>query len=478
MRITAISLTLMLAIFLLMPAASVLAYPSEFPHEVTIHQESETYEGFTLYTPLGGGTGADGTNEIYLIDMDGNTVHTWTVEHAPGLYGFLLPNGNLLYGGNTRELQPTPGGGGGGTIQEIDWDGNVVWEYTGTEISKYMHHDFDKLPNGNILVLAWEEMTPEGMTRVQGGLEGEEFVDPETGEKKIWSDAIYEIDYKTKEIVWEWHAEEELEIEDYPLFPLNNRHEWTHANTVEFLPEGNPYNGKPAIMTSFRQPDVIMIIDYETKDVLWEWGSGEIKVQHDPTLLDNGNILLFDNGMQKPDTMRSGIPASRVLEVNPKTNEIEWEYTGDGLRGFRFFSGVISGAQRLPNGNTLITEGVPGRIFEVKKGEKVGNAEEIETNLMSGPLYANEIVWEYHNPHYSPNTVENAVFRAYRYGINDIDWPVKMPDPNPRGVNDQMNPESSLSINTVILVALSAIAFASIGGNVYLFSKSRKKDEK
>lgn len=409
--------------------------------------------------------------------MDGNTVHIWTVEHAPGLYGFLLPNGNLLYGGNTRELQPTPGGGGGGTIQEIDWDGNVVWEYTGTKISKYMHHDFDKLPNGNIIVLVWEEMTSEGMARVQGGLEGEEFIDYPTGEKKIWSDAIYEIDYETKEIVWEWHAEEELVIENYPLFPLNNRHEWTHANTVEFLPEGNTYNGKPAVMTSFRQPDVIMIIDYASKDVLWEWGPGEIKVQHDPTLLDNGNILLFDNGMQKPDTMRSGIPASRVLEVNPKNNEIEWEYTGDGLRGFRFFSGVISGAQRLPNGNTLITEGVPGRIFEVKKGQKV-KYDENTPDLMMGSLYNNEIVWEYHNPHYSPNTVENTVFRAYRYGLNDIDWPVEMPDPNPEGNKDAVSMEGPFSRNTIILIAVSAIAIVSMGGNVYLFTKSRRKDEK
>lgn len=477
MRKTLACISLILLSTVVISPASVLAYPSEFPHEVTIHLESQTYEGFTLYTPLGGGTGKDGTNEVYLIDMDGNTVHTWTVEHAPGLYGFLLPNGNLLYAGNTRELQPTPGGGGGGIIQEIDWDGNVVWEYTGTPISKYMHHDFDKLPNGNIMVLAWEEMSPENMKKVRGGLDGEEFIDPQTGAKKIWSDAIYEIDYKTKEVVWEWHAEEELVIEDYPLGPLNNRHEWTHANTVEYLPEGNPYNGKPAVMTSFRQLDTIMIIDYATKDVLWEWGHGEIKVQHDPTLLDNGNVLLFDNGMQKPDTMRSGIPASRVLEVNPKTNEIEWEYTGDGIRGYRFFSGVISGAQRLPNGNTLICEGVPGRIFEVKKGEKI-EYDENTPDIMMGSLYDNEIVWEFHNPHYSPNTVGNALFRAYRYGVNDIDWPVEMPDPNPDGDKSQYSKSSSFSIVEIALVATSIIAVVSIGGNVYQFVKTRNKNEK
>jgi hypothetical protein len=470
-------LLILLPLLLLVPLG-VLGYPTEFPHGVTIHQEQRTYEGFTLYAPLGGGTGLDGTNEVYLIDMKGNVVHIWTVEHAPGLYGFLLPNGNLLYGGNTRELQPTPGGGGGGTIQEIDWDGNVVWEYTGTEISKYMHHDFDKLPNGNILVLVWEEMRPENIDRVKGGIDGTEFEDPDTGEKKIWSDAIYEIDYETKEIVWEWHAEDELVIENYPLGPLNNRHEWTHGNSVVYLPEGNSFNGKPAVMTMFRQPDVVMIIDYATKEVLWEWGPGEIKVPHDPTLLDNGNILLFDNGMQKPDTMRSGIPASRVLEVNPNTNEIEWEYTGDGLRNFRFFSGVISGAQRLPNGNTLICEGVPGRIFEVTRGEKI-EYDEDTPDAMRNQLFDNEIVWEYHNPHYASNMVENAVFRAYRYGVNDINWPVDMPDPNPQEITKEADETEGVSIfdqENRILLLVGGVAGLSVLLNIYLLLSKKKND--
>ncbi len=468
-------LLILLPLLLLVPLG-VLAYPTEFPHGVTINRQQRTYDGFTLYTPLGGSTGPDETNEVYLIDMQGNVVHTWTVEHAPGLYGFLLPNGNLLYGGNTRELQPTPGGGGGGTIQEIDWDGNVIWEYTDTEISKYMHHDFDKLPSGNILVIAWTPMREENMARVQGGIEGMEFVDPDTGEEKIWADVIYEIDYETKEIVWEWRVEDELVIEDYPLAPLLNRHSWTHINSVVYLPEGNSYNGQPAVMIMSRQLDLVLIIDYSTKEVLWEWGPGEIKVPHDPTLLDSGNILLFDNGMHKPDTTRSGIPASRILEVNPNTNEIEWEYRGDGLRNFRFFSSVISGAQRLPNGNTLICEGVPGRIFEVTRGERI-EYDDDNPDHMRDQLFDNEIVWEYHNPFYSPNQVENAVFRAYRYGIDDIDWPVDMPDPNPQESTEETEGISLLDEENRTLLLVGGVATLSVLFNIYLLAK-KKKNEK
>ena len=131
---------------------------------------------------------------------------------------------------------------------------------------------------------------------------------------------------------------------------------------------------------------------------------GEISHQHAPTLLDNGNILLFDNGMHRRDG--SLICRSRVLEVNPVTNEIEWEYKADPPQSF--YSSLISNARRLPNGNTLICEGMKGRIFEV---------------TMDG-----EIVWEYINPFGSSRSffsatsgtlggwgLSKAIFHAYRY---------------------------------------------------------------
>jgi hypothetical protein len=113
-----------------------------------------------------------------------------------------------------------------------------------------------------------------------------------------------------------------------------------------------------------------------------------------PTPLRDGNILLFDNGPHRPDQT---FPFSRVIEVNPATNEIVWKYQ----EGFppSFYSDRISNAQRLPNGNTLINEGQFGRFFEVTP--------------------AGEVEWEYVNPYFGPGTAVaakqmNNVFRVYR----------------------------------------------------------------
>ena len=103
--------------------------------------------------------------------------------------------------------------------------------------------------------------------------------------------------------------------------------------------------------------------------------------------------MIFDNGWH---TLTAPSPGSRILEVNPKTNKVEWEYKT--LPPWEFFSSFISGSQRLPNGNTLICEGMTGRVFEV--------------------TYEGEMVWEYVNPFYGPDERfgnANRLFRAYRY---------------------------------------------------------------
>ncbi len=392
------------------------AAPSSPRHGVTINNRDKTDEGFTLFTPIGGATGKNGKNEVYLIDMNGRTVHSWSTQHTPGLYSYLLKNGNLLYAGNTNELLNAPAPGGSGVIQEINWNGEVVWEYKNT----FMHHDFQKLPNGNVMVVVWEKLRPENEEKVLGGMAG-------TLEKDgMWSDAILEIDYKTKQVVWEWHAQNQLNFEEYPIGTLENRLEWNHMNSVAFLPKGNAYNGKPAVITSLRQNDSVLIIDYESKKVLWSWGKGIIKNQHDPSLMKNGNILVFDNGLNRPN---GELPASKVVEVNPKTDQIVWEYQGGGISGNQFFSNIMGGAQELSNGNILITESLSGRIFEVARG--VENQQVIKfLNMVTGPKFKNEIVWEYVSEYVSPSIAERAIFRAYRYGINDIKWPVAMPNPN------------------------------------------------
>jgi outer membrane protein assembly factor BamB len=141
-------------------------------------------------------------------------------------------------------------------------------------------------------------------------------------------------------------------------------------------------------------------ISRKTGKILWKLGPPTVSGQHAPTLLTNGNILIFDNGTHRRDN-----PAtfSRVIEVDPRTNDIVWQYADQSI--FNFFSPYISGAQRLANGNTLICEGCHGRIFEVTQG--------------------GEVVWEYVSPHFFQEPgragLNNWVFRAFRYTRDFID---------------------------------------------------------
>mgnify|MGYP001586678507 CR=1 FL=1 len=417
--------TLLFAVFFFL----LVTYPhkaeaasSIYPKKTTINEIGKTYQGFTLFTPLSGHTGPSGSNEVYLVDMKGKVVHSWKAANTPGLYGFLLKNGNLMYAGNTEEFKEAPTPGGSGVISEIDWSGKVVWEYR----DKFMHHDFAKLPNGNLMVIAWEKMTDENKARIVGGLSRDD------NAADAWSDVYYEVDYKTKQIVWKWSGQEQLEIEKFPIGPLEDRKEWMHSNSISYLPKGNSFNGRPGILVSVRNTDTVMIIDYETKEVTWNWGKDSINNQHDATLLTNGNLLIFDNGMNRDFI----VPSSRVVEVNPVTNKIEWEYVGDGLLGSNFFSSLMSGAQRLPNGNTLITESLSGRIFEVTRGVAVPQIVKEFPDFLKSKTYDNEIVWEYNSPYSVSPVAGPAIFKARRYSEKEINWPVKMPNPNPSSLID------------------------------------------
>jgi hypothetical protein len=170
------------------------------------------------------------------------------------------------------------------------------------------------------------------------------------------------------------------------IAPLHRRQEWTHANTCEVLPDGN-------ILTSFRMTNTISIIDKSSRHFVWKWGQDELGGQHDPNPLPNGDILLFDNGWH---SRRVPFPGSRVIEVDPHSETIGWTYAT--RPAWSFYSPFISGAQRLDNGNTLICEGMKGRIFEVTR--------------------EGDFVWEFVSPFFGYEERwgnVNLVFRAYSH---------------------------------------------------------------
>ena len=160
-----------------------------------------------------------------------------------------------------------------------------------------------------------------------------------------------------------------------------------HTNTIEIIGRDVPGMARAGdLLVCLRNLDRVAVIDPQRKEVVWSWGEGELDRPHHPQLLENGNLLLLDNGMHRG--------RSRVLEIDPSERRIVWKYEGDPPPSF--FTRIMGSAQRLENGNTLITESQKGRIFEVTS--------------------EGEIVWEWWVPEYDAEGRRLAVPRMVRIG--------------------------------------------------------------
>jgi len=380
--------------------------------------EEGAFEGYTFFAPIR-------AKSTYLIDMNGEVVHEWPSEHPPGNSAYLMKDGSIVRTAQDFDNPTFHGGGSGGRVQRISWDGELLWDFLFSNEDHMQHHDIAVMPNGNVLMIAWEHKTKE--EAVQAGREASTIGD----EEGVWPDTIIEVKPKGKteaEIVWEWHLWDHLiqdrneefdnfgEVAEHPEL-VNVNHsardggDWNHTNAID-------YNAKlDQITISVRTFNELWVIDHSTTteeasgheggehgrggDLLYRWGNpdaygrgrrGDMQLfgQHDVQwigegLPGEGNILVFNNGD------RGGREHSSVDEfTTPVTKEGSYEAEDGGAFGpkkalwtygngdkERFTSSFISGAQRLPNGNTLICSGADGRLFEVTS--------------------ENEIVWEYVN---------------------------------------------------------------------------------
>ncbi|MFH0944897.1 MAG: arylsulfotransferase family protein [Planctomycetota bacterium] len=329
---------------------------------VTAYDPDGACPGFNLYV-------AGHAREAILTDMEGRPVHRWLV---PPLSGVDLQERETPDGGAIRpsrhdflgvahlfengDLLAVHGNSG---ISKVDRDSRVIWERANGS-----HHDLFVAEDGTVFVVTREaRMVPDYHPT-----------------EPLLEDFITVLDADGNERSRVSILRAFLESDFAPLLQYAPPYgDLLHTNTIEVL-DGRFESRSPAfrkgnVLISLKYMSTIAIVDPEAGKVVWAL-AGRWQRQHRPTVLDNGNILLFDNLGGRPET-----GASRVIEFDPVTQEAVWIY--EGTRDNVLESHANGSVQRLPNGNTLIIESHGGRALEVTQ-EK-------------------EIVWEFVNPHRAGN---------------------------------------------------------------------------
>ena len=415
-----------------------------YPTGVVEFNPEKCWNGFTLFQAAlfeGKEFGA------YLIDMNGGVVKKW-----PGLEGFpnkMLPGGFLM--GNSEMRDPKYGHQDMVDLIQVDWDGNTVWKFDHYDFIRdperqprwmaRQHHDYQREGNPvGYYVPGMEPLCDSGKTLILSHRDVEE---PAVSRRPLIDDSILEVSWDGK-AAWEWNCREHIEemgfSEEARQVILENPNsageakvgDWMHINSASWLGPNPWFDRGDArfhpdnIIWSGRQSNIIAITDRQSGKIAWRLGPdytgspaleklGWIVGQHHAHMIPRGlpgagNILVFDNGGSggygaanpgAPNGVNNVIrDYSRVVEFNPLTLEISLaispaEKAGfNPLRYLKLYSRFISSAQRLPNGNTLITEGGCGRLLEVTP--------------------EHEIVWEYISPYQGLKRPLNYIYRAYR----------------------------------------------------------------
>lgn len=339
-----------------------------------------------------------GNKRAYLMNYDLDILFEWNLSFGIGNDVTLLPDGNIL--ALLRDDNASINFGGyGGIIHILDKNSNILWEFNHSTENYNLHHDIEMLPNGNIIGIVWEKI-PEAEAKNNGVLINGTDVFPE---------AIIEIDPKTNEIVWEWRSWDHIIQDAFPekdKFGIIAEHpELIDVNYVEeangdiMHANGLSYDAtKDLIFLSVNFFNEVWVIDHSTStqearsssggkfnkggDLVYRFGNPEayqnpqgskmFDRNHFPNLLDGddtGAMLIFNNNITARHSIvyELELPETYDLRANQQNElKILWSFTSPDL-----FAPKVSGAVRLPNGNTLITEGDHGGWEVTENGDVV-----------------------------------------------------------------------------------------------------------
>jgi hypothetical protein len=415
-------------ILLILVAGVAVPLSSSESVDQSMRNTLQTIDGQILFAPMDSST-------TYLIDRNGTVTHTWSSSFLPGEAVCWLGDGTIL---RSIKVGGSGSGGSGGGVQEMQWDGTVIWDYRCNTDGNLSHHDIKVLPNGDVLLIVWQYKTRSDAIaagRNPNNIQGNIFM----------PDKILEVrptGPTSGEVVWEWNVWDHLiqdfdsskanygVVEDHPeLVDINYAasfgYDWTHTNSIDYNVTFDQ------ILISIHNFNEIWVIDHSTTteeaaghsggrygkggDLLYRWGNPaayrrgglndqQLFNQHDVTWIKSGcpgagDILIFNNGPNRPSGQYS-----TVDELVPPINNLgeyylppggvygptapTWEYIANPPS--TFYASFLSGAQRLTDGNTLICNGEKGTFFEVTPN---GNT-----------------VWNYTNPYPSP--LINRVFKV------------------------------------------------------------------
>lgn len=379
--------------------------------------QAQPYPGYTLF-------GQFNSRNTYLMNLNNSIIKTWTHSKTGGYTAYLLKDGSVIRT-SVSSGSSINGGGAQGVLQRYDWNGNLIWEYTYSSNSYRQHHDIEPMPNGNVLIIAWEVKT--AAQAIAAGY---------SGNRTLWPEHILEIQpvgTNGGNIVWKWHFWDHM-IQDYDASKANYGNpaqhpelldinagtpstDWIHLNGISYNPELDQ------IVVSSHYLHEVYVIDHSTTtaeaaghiggrwgkggDILYRWGNPAnyraagtqvFKVVHNAYwipkgLRGEGNIMAFNNRENLGNSIVTEItapvdsaghyiytPGTAYGPANPT-----WSYTAPG-----FYSNHLGSNQRLPNGNTLMVESTTGFFTEA---DSLGNS-----------------VWTYNRG--------SEVVRALRYGFD------------------------------------------------------------